>query len=209
MRRARRDAGFTMLELLLALALMSLIISTIVAGLYLARRAWESTRDRETAIEMEEAARALSDLLSLSYPMLMARENAPPTIAFHGLANGCRFVALSEGESDWGGFVMNEIATVGAATGQSLNVWTIVYRADTGIAISVDDMRKTQVLRDVDFLEFSYFGASDPQAQPVWSSVWTERLTLPRLVAVRLGAHRSGRPIETSFTVALRQQQYQ
>jgi len=209
MRRARRDAGFTMLELLLALALMSLITSTIVAGLYLARRAWDSTRDRETAVELEEAAHALSDLLSRSYPMLMARENAPPILAFQGLANGCRFVALSEGDADWGGFVMSEIATVGAGAGQSLNVWTSVYRADAGITISVDDMRKTQVLRDVDFLEFSYFGASDPQAQPVWSSAWTERLTLPRLVAVRLGAHRGGRPIETSFTVALRQQQYQ
>ena len=58
------QAGFTLIELLVTLAITAMIASFILGGLDLARRAWEISRDRESAEEVDAAAAQLRALLA-------------------------------------------------------------------------------------------------------------------------------------------------
>src|SRR5208283_1811091 len=100
MRRHAR-AGFTLLEMLLAITLLSMIVTAIIGGLHLGRRAWETGKTYETVSEIEEAARAINGQLARAASVRMPKANGGQSVAFHGLSDSCRFLALSEGGAQW------------------------------------------------------------------------------------------------------------
>jgi general secretion pathway protein J len=216
MKRRARD-GFTLLELLLAISLLSLITASIMGGIHLGARAWDATRASDALDEVENAARATAALIGRGYAVATEQtqqqvmsEGPPPPFA--GTANAASFVALSEGGAQWGGLILTEIGVDAAPGGSELAVWTKPYRPREGLAIGRGAMTKTVVLKDVAFFELSYFGAQQAQqglAQqrrpPAWSRAWASRAGLPELVTIKIGANRLGRVVEIQATVALRQ----
>ncbi|PPD25349.1 MAG: prepilin-type cleavage/methylation domain-containing protein [Methylocystis sp.] len=208
MKRPRRD-GFTLLELLLSLTLISLITASIMGGIHLGRRSWENSRAGEALDEIEGAVRTASKLIGASFVIVPEQTQSgrtDPSPIFIGAANGCRLVMLSEGGAQWGGLIVVEIALDSGPNGDDLAVWTKVYRAKEGLGPARETMRKTVVLEGLAGLEFSYFGAQQPGKAPTWSSRWTSADVLPALVNIKVSAKRFGGVIETGSTVAIRQQ---
>ena len=205
--KARKRAGFTLLELLLAVSLLALITGAILGGLHLGRRAWETSRASESLDEVENALRAVASLLARNYPVPIAAQDATSgQVLFIGRSDACRFVALSEGGAQWGGLILAEIAGAEARNGAELAVWTKVFRPSEGLDVPREAMTRTVVLRDLVSFELSYFGAPEPGRPPVWSEKWSGRVALPQLIGVKIGARRLGRVVEIATTVAPRQQ---
>ncbi len=207
MKRARRD-GFTLLELLLAISLLSLITASIMGGLHLGRRSWETSRASEALDEIESAARATSWLVGRSFtisPDQSGPASPEPPPVFLGSEKGCRFVMLSEGGAQWGGLILAEIGVDSGPGGEELVVWTKVYRPREGLGAPRESMRRTVVLQGLAGLELSYFGAQQDGQAPGWSGGWRSK-NLPGLVSIRIGAKRLGRTLEVASTAALRQQ---
>lgn len=216
MRRRRRD-GFTLLELLLAISILSMITAAIMGGIRLGTRAWDTTRASDSLDEVEGGIRAVAALLGRGYTVAtdqmqqqFTAEGPPPPFA--GAASAASFVALSEGGAQWGGLIVTEIGVEAGSSGSELAVWTKPFRPRQGLAIPRAAMKKTVVLKDLAFFELSYFGAQQAQQgfgqqpqPPVWSSSWASRTGLPDLVRIRIGANRLGRVIEAQATVAIRQ----
>lgn len=203
--KARADAGFTLLELLLSVALLALITSTLMGGFHIGKRAWETGRSHESSNEVEGAARALSDLLSHAMPVILPRSDNTAVAAFSGGRNGCAFVASSEGETQRGGLILTEIGLISPAKHVDLAVWTGVFRNETQFPLVREDARRTIALSDLALFELSYFGSFEPDHPPEWRSYWPERDTLPLLVSVRIIAKRFGTLTDISFVVALQQ----
>jgi general secretion pathway protein J len=203
--RKRAKDGFTLLELLLAISLLALITSSILGGLHLGRRAWESTRASEAIDDVESAARVVAAQLSKTYPLLQRKSNAIPAVAFQGLADASRSVALSDGGAQWGGLILTEIGSVASPNGADLAVWTSVYREPQGLSSKREEMRMTPLLRDVAYFQLSYYGPVEKDRPPVWSDAWINRSELPLLISMKIGAKRLGRIVSASTTVAIRQ----
>lgn len=201
--KRRAPDGFTLLELLVALCLLSMMVVTLVGGLRLGTRAWESGRVSASLDEAETAARALASQIERAFPATVRRVNGPPVAAFDCGPDFCRFVALSEGEPQWGGLVTTEIGGEGAPA--ALTAWTGVFREDD-FGVGRDAMRATALANGLVFLRLSYFGAADPQQRPQWRDEWREAAVLPRLVSVRVGLRGPNGVRESSAVVALRQQ---
>jgi general secretion pathway protein J len=213
--KRRAPDGFTLLELLLAVSILSLITASIMGGIRLGSRAWDTTRASEALDEVENAIRATGVLVGRGFTLApnqmqqkFGQEATQPP--FVGSAKAASFVVLSEGGAQWGGLIVTEI---GLENGE-LAVWTKPYRPSEGVAVSRDAMRKTVVLRDVTSFELAYFGAQQEQQQgfapqqphaPMWGPAWASRAGLPELVSIKIGANRLGRVIEAQTTVALRQ----
>lgn len=194
--------GFTLLELLLAISLMALIVSTIMGGVSIGRRAWETSHASEALDEVETAARGVASLLARSFVQASeARTISTPQVIFQGTREGCRFVALSDGGAQWGGLLVVEIG----GDGTELAVWTRVYRPLEAPGLKRAEMRKTVLLRNVASFELAFFGSLQDAKRLGWSSEWNDA-NLPQLVSIRIGAYRLGRAIEAKATVALPQQ---
>lgn len=204
----RAPDGFTLLELLLAISLLSLITASIMGGVHLGRRSWDTSRASEALDEVENAVRAAAGLIGRGLPVAADQQQsfaAEPMPPFLGASERCRFVALSEGGAQWGGLILIEIAVEGGGEGAEIAVWTQAYRPREGLRVPRDAMKKTVVLKDVASFELSFYGAQQPGQPPGWSPAWNSRLGLPQLVAVTIRANRLGRVIEAMMTVAMRQ----
>jgi len=205
--KRRAPDGFTLLELLLAISLLSMITASIMGGIHLGRRSWETTRASEALDEVESAIRATSGLLAKSFVITpdqaqMNGTETPPI--FQGSAQGSRFVMLSEGGAQWGGLILTEIGLDKGPGGAELAVWTKVYRPQEGFTPARAAMKKTVVISGVTGLELSYFGSQRERAPPVWSNAWSAN-QLPALVSIRVGVGRLGRSVEVATMVAPRQ----
>jgi general secretion pathway protein J len=203
--RRQRNAGFTLIEMLLALALLSLIMGSILGGMHLGMRVWDTGRDYEAVHEVEEATAAVADLLARSFPIVIPRQNELPVAFFNGKSSSCRLVTTSEGDSQWGGLLLTEVGVVPESHGSTLTVWTRVFRPEDGLDLAREAMRTTPALRDVTAFELSYFGVLQQDRPPEWSDVWVNRLKPPQLISLHIAANRSGRIIKTSASVALPQ----
>ncbi len=206
-RRARRraDAGFTMLELLLSLALLALLTGALMEGLQLGRKAFETSRINQAAGDLEATAAALSDLLAHAYPLLLPDTRNGQALLFDGRPDGCLFVGLSEGDTQQGGLFMGEIGLEPNGEHSDLAVWTAFFRTAESSRVTRESMARTEAARGVSFLQLRYFGQVEEGKAPRWNDNWAGLPRLPELVAVRFQASRFGRPIQMSFTVALRQ----
>lgn len=205
----RAPDGFTLLELLLAISLLSLITASIMGGVHMGRRSWETTRASDALDEADTAMRAATGLLAKSFlftpePTQLNAAEQPPL--FLGAPANCRFVALSEGGAQYGGLILTEIGVDDGPDGAELAVWTKVYRPKEGLSPNRGSMKKTVVLTGVTSVEFAYFGAQQQGNAPSWTGGWKSPTALPALVSIKFGAKRLGRVIELSSTVALRQQ---
>jgi general secretion pathway protein J len=201
MKAPRRSRGFTLLEALLSIALMSLIVGTIAGGFRLGKRVWETGRDYEGVQEVEEAAGALQTILSRAFPILLDKRDGAPSVAFEGRPDRIRFVTTSDGGADWGGLALTEIT----ASGEDIDVRSGVLRQEAWFGGAGGPTRSATALRGVADFELSYFGAAEPNAAPAWTKIWVERVSAPKLVSVRLTARRNGKLVDASFIVRLRQ----
>ncbi|MCI4677164.1 prepilin-type N-terminal cleavage/methylation domain-containing protein [Rhodoblastus acidophilus] len=202
--KRRPPDGFTLLELLVALSLVSLMIVALAGGLRIGTRAWQSGRAGVSIDEAELAARAIAGQLERAFPATLRRANGPPVVAFDGGPDNCRFVALSEGDAQWGGLIATEIGIDGAGPGRSLDAWTQVFREDD-FANGRDAMRETRLIDRLAFLRFSYYGAADSSQKPRWRDDWRRAALPPLLVRARIGLNGPNGVIETSAIVDLRQ----
>lgn len=202
--KRRSPDGFTLLELLVALSLLSMMVGALVGGLRLGTRAWESGRVSASLDEAETATRAVASQIERAFPASVRRVNGPPVMAFDGRPDSLRFVALSEGEAQWGGLITTEIGATGEGRGYALNAWTRVFR-DEDFDSGRDAMRATALIENLAYLRLSYFGATEAMQNPQWRDDWREIAVLPRLVSVRIGLKRSSGVLETSATIALPQ----
>ncbi len=213
--KRRAPDGFTLLEMLLAISLIALITGSIMGGLHLGRRAWETTRASEALDEVENAARGVTGLIGRSYLFSTEQQQSGPTPPpgqqqqqlrmFQGAPEACRFVMLSEGGAQWGGLILTEIGGEPGNESVELAVWTRVFRLQEGFGPSRGDMRKTVLLRNIASFELAYFGSPEEGRPPVWSAAWTNPKRMPTLVSVKIAANRLGRVIQAAATVAIRE----
>ncbi len=211
----RHADGFTLIELLLAVTLLSLITASIMGGVHLGRRSWETSRVSESLDELETAVHAIRDLLGRSF--IITPDQTTPglkekPLTFMGAPNGCRFVVLSEGGAQWGGLIITEVGVENGPDGAALLVWTKPYRPQSGLMIDRADMQKTILAEGLVSIRFDYFGAVEPVpgqeriSQPVWIGNWRSVTSLPSLVSVTIVLRRLGRDVRANAVMALRQQ---
>jgi general secretion pathway protein J len=205
-----RHSGFTLVELVIALALIGLISLLLFSGLRAGVRAWEKV---ETVAERIAEPRTARNFLARA--LLQAREervivDAEQVPVFRGDAQNLDFVSpLSEHVGTPGLYVLRLSLVRGKSDRLVLTRWLLQpdvldglegiprwepldgepSRTDRG---PLDEDRaagafgSTLLLDGVDELEIAYFGIAEGESESEWHSEWLDERHMPLAVRIHL-----------------------
>jgi general secretion pathway protein J len=194
--RRNGEAGFTLVEVLVALAVTSLLAGLLYQGLRLGNRAWLALSARAAAAdEVMVAHGLLRQVLDQAYP-LPAPTAQGYQVDFQGQVK--EIVFWTPPPDIW--------AYPGGIIQARLQLRNADGRRDLVLALSEDlaDPRRTEqviLLRGIADIAMEYFGAVGT-AVPAWRGNWQGQPALPQLVRLRVAFADKDRRIWPDFVVA-------
>jgi general secretion pathway protein J len=178
------EAGFTLLELLIALTLLAVTASLLVDAIGSARQALNAIDRRVAHASVPAAQSILRQLLTEARPGPDATGKADPNRAFVGDPDMLGFVSSFVPQGQYGGLWRYEIAlAAGEGTARSGALVLTQQLVRLGLSADAAPLR-TAVFNEVDALRLRYFGAADKDSAPERHDRWHDPRRLPRLVTV-------------------------
>jgi general secretion pathway protein J len=188
---ARRDrlAGFTLIEALIGIVVLSVMFSLLMSALFAMTK---SARGGEHRIQHADSARLVMDFLRRHLEQatpLTERVERESYALFFGEREAMRFVGHLPAHRGGGGLQYLHLTVEAAAAGHVLVLYHRSARVETPLSSSTlpDEWQRTVLLEGVDRIRFSYFGGDDDETRPGWSDAWPgAQDSLPALVKVEL-----------------------
>ena len=188
-----RDKGFTLLEVMVAVVVLSIIMSTAYGALRLGARSWEAgvTRALETGY-FRTAAGFLQRQISQAVPMTWPGVNNE-RITFSGKRDQLRFIGPAPQQQESAGLFEYSL-TVRPEDNQKQLVLSYVPFNPGGENFQEPEPDQQQVLAGgLQDVSFEYYGintvsgAKSTNAAPGWYRHWADdALQLPALIRVRI-----------------------
>jgi len=171
------ETGFTLLELLVAMAVLSLLALVMMGGLKFSARVWE--RIQATSDETDAVASAqefIRHQLAVAYPQWQNTGTDHPHILFDGEPQKMSFLAPPPAQ--FGPGTNLQYALQRSKKGDLEIVWQSQQVGDTP--------RSTTLLSNIASLKFDYFGPAFGGSLPKWWDSWNNRARFPDLVRIRI-----------------------
>ena len=183
---ANRARGFTLLELMIGLALLGLIMTLIFAGLQLTIRGWDSAEESgERANRIRLVQTLLLRELAAVYPYRW-KNSAEMNLAFAGAADSLRFVSSTPPRAGQGGLNLVELVLAKSDQGVQLRMRRQIPTREQRDFDRLKDEDGVVLLDRLESAAFEYFGSDTPPGKPTWRDSWEDPQRLPRLVRISL-----------------------
>ena len=176
--------GFTLVELLLALTLMSMLLALAYGGLRAATRA----ADKGQAIladsgRIRMAHQFVRKQLNQMAPLVFAEsEDQQERSVFTGDARKIRYVAPMPGYLGFGGPQVQELAIVSGADGDELVLSHALLQGFEEQNLYLRD--PIVLLKKIEFAEFSFLGRDETGELSGWTNQWEQPGLLPDAVSL-------------------------
>jgi general secretion pathway protein J len=180
----RRAHGFTLVELLLALVLMSMLLSLAYGGLRASTRAADKGQEilqESSRIRMAHQF-VRKQLNQMTFLGFSENEDDGSRIVFEGDAKRIRFVAPMPGYLGFGGPQVQELALIPGENGQML---VLSHALLQGFEEQNLYLRDPILLIDqIEFAEFSFLGRDESGELTAWTNQWDTPEQLPASVSL-------------------------
>ncbi len=199
-----RNRGFTLIEVLLAITLLSTIMALAVGGLRAAQRASTSG---EALIEQTNNLRVVHQFVrrQLSQAQAMIIEQAEGDevpIRFIGGRDWIRFVAPMPGYLSYGGLYVQQFSIEPGANGRELVFYfSMLNGYEAG---EIEASEGVVLIEEINGGEFWYLGEDIETDQPIWSNDWEAVDTLPLAVELDLDLIRENGMVWPTVSAAVR-----
>lgn len=197
------QAGFTLLEILIAIALLGLLTSLAYVGVQFGIGSWRrAEHQRSDDSDRSAVERVLRQALTGAYPRFASPNLADRTIAFDGEPQMLTLITPLPAAIQAG--IMAQQRFFLQATDNEpafMMGWRVDLPASDG---GVLPENLVPLLPRVLYARFSYFGHQKGAVDPSWSDAWVGMTTLPELVRVRLWRQRDSASPWLDITVASR-----
>ncbi len=210
-RHHRKHAfGFTLIEFLIALALVALIMVMLTGGLYLGSRSWEAVDGKteqvgEVRHALEFVRRQLGAARSATYIQL---EENKETLLFHGSREMLEWVAPLPEYVGHGGLSVMRLAIAERDDNRQLIFERWLFHPDvleasdadwpawspltpvadriSGGPVDSPAYGRHVLIESLDHFELAYFGAAEEGKRAVWQSDWRDVGHFPTLVQIEV-----------------------
>lgn len=180
-RPPHNQAGFTLLELMIALAILGLLSIMLFGGLRFGLRAWERESAHANAVsDIGIAQGFLRRSIANAYPIFQLDSEGKRLNPFMGGSSQLRFLAPAPASVGGGGRERFLIGTKTEGARTDLVVWS-----QPELAIDLNKQAKTILVPGIRALSIGYFGREGDDEAAQWHDSWEDASHLPQLV--RLG----------------------
>src|SRR5262245_2027364 len=187
-RAPAREAGFTLVELLVSLALLSLLAALLASGLSLGQRVWLRSEDIAQASRvMFDAQSALSRLLQNLQPLHSDLQTSR-AIEFRGSADELEGIVPLPPHIGLGGLYRLHLFANRSA--RHLDLTFQAYKQ--GSASGNDEAGLTTLASGIDGLELRYFRKAKGEEAGSWWSDWQGQEELPALISIKVKSAKAG-----------------
>lgn len=189
--KQHRVAGFTLLELLIAMSLLGFILALLFGGMRLGARSWDAGEIRtENSTHLALLQGFLRRELSQVTPFHW-KKKADMNLAFVGQPDSIKLVAPIAVRLGTGGLFLISLELVQDTDNDvgQLVMKRVIPEADSIDFTALENAEKIVLADHVEELSFAYFGAETKDAEPQWLDQWGKRDSqqrLPYLIRVRV-----------------------
>ncbi len=182
----QKDTGFTLIEVLVAISLLSLILVLLFNTLFTTSRSWHLGQTKiNTNNDLRIASGFIRKYINQAVP-IQWQDNGKKQLLFFGNEHEITFVTNLPSHRGGGGLYL---VSLRSSEGQSKHLMIQYQYADTGQINSIINSKQndeTILIENIEQLEFSYFGKKEQKDDPDWHSDWNDALLMPELVRCRL-----------------------
>ncbi len=194
-------AGFTLLELLVALTLLGAMLILIYSALNIGLRAWDTGEKRVTEASHQRVVQSfLRRELSQVFPVRW-RGIPESKIAFEGAKDEIKFVsmltlgaAVRVGGLHWGHLYVADDDAPGGERRRTLFIKRSGFNLRAKDWDGLDAAKAIPLIEGVKSFEIGYFGAENDTAEAQWTNEWTNALRMPQLIKISVQVD-SGRDV--------------
>jgi general secretion pathway protein J len=181
------NLGFTLLELLVGLFVLSILFLLLTNSLQLGVAAW-STREEESMSASDSSAvqNLLRTLLSEASPVMTTKKMH--RVFFVGMEHSIRFVAPIPRHLGIGGLYEVNLAKDGS--GDRIEMYWRLLRDEASSGVTMGERRVTLV-PDVSQVRFAYFGRGPKDKSAKWHNEWQDLWYLPELIRMSVSFRES------------------
>lgn len=176
------------MEVVISLALLSLISVFIMGALSFGKRAWEKESRGEQLVKMEVIQDFLRNrmegILPLTDPSTVSKKRS---IIFAGRNDSLNFIANLPGHTEVAGLYRTSITLheiEGSANSEKLQIVQTLYRPSNASETADSKENSLVLIEGFRSADFSYFGSTGPNKPHHWHESWTDMMYLP--AAIRL-----------------------
>lgn len=190
-RGATNDDGFTLVEVLVALALVAIMLTMVTETYRFGRQAWERVEEMDKSTSVASVQSFVADLLAGAMPVVETTPQTGERLVFEGGPQRIRFVANTRGHTDVGGLYLFEIGLdespdVRGTIRKALIVRQVLYRSGATINWNVaSGARERAILTDIADVTVRYLERI-PGANGTWQAAWAGQRVLPGLVEMQV-----------------------
>jgi general secretion pathway protein J len=195
-----REAGFTLVELLVTLALMSVLSLIVLGSLRFGIKAWQRGSVHAESIDrVQHAATMLRSLVEDAYPYYATGGEARNRIAFQGTSESLTFLASTplalggKGRSRFRVFVERRDDQA------HLMLSSVAELTD-----SLGTIAPARLVENIKAVTISYLSATVPAKDAIWQAEWPLSPQWPRLVRVDVQFHEGDARIWPELIIAPR-----
>jgi general secretion pathway protein J len=184
----RASGGFTLIELVVAMALLAVMMLLLYSGLGFALRSWDAgdANGRRTA-DRRIGENFLRRELTETFPMRW-KDSTMVKVAFAGETQSLRFASVRPAGVSVGGLSLVGIEVQGNAAKRERHL--VMRRAmpddDAKDFKPLEAAEPTVLIADVDSVTFAYFGAVNDFSEPQWTDTWPYPGRVPQMVRLRV-----------------------
>ena len=183
----RRAAGFTLIEVVIAMALLATIMVLLYSGLTFALRSWDSgdangRRVADRRLGENFLRREMTELFPMRW-----KDATAVKFAFEGEQDHLRFVSSRPAGIQQGGL---SLVALEVRDGEARSRNLVMRRAlpdDEAVDFNpLDKAEPVLLIANVESAQFSYYGAESDFGEARWSDSWPYKAQIPLLVKLRV-----------------------
>jgi general secretion pathway protein J len=179
-------SGFSLVELLLALSLMSMLLALAYGGLRASTRATDKGQAiLEDSSRIRMAHQFVRKQLNQMAPLVFSEsDDQQERTVFEGEARKIRYVAPMPGYLGFGGPQVQELSVVSADEGYALVLSHALLQGFEEENLYLRD--PIVLIESIEFAEFSFLGRDETGELAAWTTQWEQKELIPEAVSLEI-----------------------